>query len=96
MDVTQLTCFSGLIRKQFRRGESLPSIPCIQDPGKGIEPRQTLPPPTSLPLAMPFQTGRIRRLHLLELTMWRSFLVSRRASSHPDSGGSRQPLDRQV
>ena len=52
--------------------------------------------PTGFPLAMPFQTGRFRRLQLKQLSMWRSFLVPRRARPHPKPGGSRQPLDRQV
>jgi hypothetical protein len=52
--------------------------------------------PTGFPLAMPFQTGRFRRLQLKQLSMWRSFLVPRRARPHPKLGGSRQPLDRQV
>jgi len=54
-----------------------PCIPAFRILAKGSGPRQMAHAPSSFPLAMPFQTGRIRRLLKVQITMWRNFLCFR-------------------
>ena len=72
-----------------------PCIPAFRILAKGSGPRQMAHAPSSFPLAMPFQTGRIRRLRCNQNYVAK-FPGSAASSLCPESGGSRQPLDRQV
>jgi hypothetical protein len=56
-DCAQSTCSSGLISKHFRPCERPPCIPCIQDPGKGVKPRQTASRADHLPFGDAFPNG---------------------------------------
>jgi len=94
-----MNLLTGFICKHFRPGESalaavypLHSGSWQREPASADGPRaDRLPFGDALP-----KRGDFAACFTMQITMWRSFLVPRRACTHPESGGSRQPLDRQV
>jgi hypothetical protein len=71
--------------------------PCIQDPGKGIRPSANGARAEQLPFGDAFPNGENSPPAQSANNDVAKFpLFPRRACAHPKSGGSRQPLDRQV